>query len=103
MPRGKPKRAVPLERYTAMSQREVGRALGISSVRVSQIERSAFKKIRAAFEREGFEIREPVYRFSHNVLRFVSEREREEWLFKILLADCDLSEAPLARLWKAQV
>ena len=42
----KPKRLVPLERYTVMSQREVGVKLGISAMRVCQIEKRALEKIK---------------------------------------------------------
>lgn len=42
------KSAVPIERYTAMSQAEAGRRLGISAMRVCQIEKAAFAKIRMA-------------------------------------------------------
>jgi Sigma-70, region 4 len=42
------KSAVPIERYTAMSQAEVGKRLGISAMRVCQIEKAAFAKIRMA-------------------------------------------------------
>ena len=44
MPRTK--REVPIDRYTAMSQAEVGKRLGISAMRVCQIEKKAFAKIR---------------------------------------------------------
>lgn len=103
MPSGKTRQAVLIERYTAMSQIEVARVLKISQERVGQIERSALKKLRAAFEKEGYEVRQQAIPLAHNLLRMLSAREREEWLFRILLADCDLSEAPLARLWKVQI
>ena len=105
MPSGRAKQAVPLERYTVMSTREVGRALGISSVRVSQIERSAFKKIRAAFAARGYEEPKPSPRptitFNHNLLKLISEWERERWLHRILV-DCDLNDSELARRWQEQ-
>lgn len=44
MPRQK--RETPLERLTVMSQAEVARHLGISTMRVCQLERRAFRKIR---------------------------------------------------------
>jgi DNA-directed RNA polymerase sigma subunit (sigma70/sigma32) len=47
MPRTK--REVPIERYTVMTMAEVGRALGVTPQRVSQIEKSALRKIRLAF------------------------------------------------------
>lgn len=49
------KQAVPLERYTVMSQAEVGKKLGISAMRVCQLEKSAFKKLKKEF-RERCEI-----------------------------------------------
>ena len=52
MPRTK--QAVPLERYTVMSQAEVARTLGISTMRVCQLEKSAMKKIAEAMQ-ERFE------------------------------------------------
>lgn len=51
MPRTKSE--MPIERLAAMSQAEVAAAIGVSIVRVSQLERSALKKIRAEFERRG--------------------------------------------------
>jgi DNA-directed RNA polymerase sigma subunit (sigma70/sigma32) len=44
MPRQKSE--TPIERLTVMSQAEVGRCLGITAMRVCQIERKAFQKIR---------------------------------------------------------
>ncbi|MBZ5700275.1 MAG: hypothetical protein LAN84_00350 [Acidobacteriia bacterium] len=46
MPRRKT--AVPIERYTVMSQAAVGERLGLSAMRVCQIEKAAFAKIRIA-------------------------------------------------------
>jgi transcriptional regulator with XRE-family HTH domain len=99
MPR--PRHEISLQQLTVMTQREVALHLGISTMRVSQLERSAFKKIRAAFEQQGYEVRKPII-FNHKLLKLVSELERERWLYRILLVDCDLSETKLARLWQAQ-
>ncbi len=70
-----------LQQLTVMSQEEVGRAMGLTAMRVSQLERSAFKKLRAAFKEQGYELREPAKPFP---------------------ADCDLNESPVARNWRAQ-
>lgn len=53
MPR--PKREVPLDRYTVMTMKEVAKVLGVTAQRVSQIEKSAMRKIEAAFR--GMRIR----------------------------------------------
>lgn len=100
MPR--PKRAVPIDRYVVMTQAQVGAKLGLSAMRVSQLERSAFKKIRAAFKEQGYEIREPAIPKVNSALRFLAQREREEWMWRLLLTDCDTNDSPIARLWKAQ-
>jgi predicted DNA-binding protein (UPF0251 family) len=47
MPRTKSE--TPIERLTVMSQAEVGQRLGISAMRVCQIEKAAFKKIKQVF------------------------------------------------------
>ncbi len=44
MPR--PKRAVPIERYTAMSLAQVSEQLGLTPMRIWQIEQKALEKIR---------------------------------------------------------
>jgi hypothetical protein len=41
----RPKRPIPLERLTVMTMAEVGARLGITAQRVSQLEKSAFRKI----------------------------------------------------------
>lgn len=47
MPRKK--KSVPIERYTVKTLAEVGREMGISAMRVQQLQDSAFKKIRSGF------------------------------------------------------
>ena len=47
MPR--PKREVPLDRYTVKTMREVAAELGCSAQAVSQVERRAFRKLKQAF------------------------------------------------------
>ncbi len=91
-----------LQQLTVMSQEEVGRAMGLTAMRVSQLERSAFKKLRAAFKEQGYELREPAKPFPHGTLRLLAKQEREEWMWRLLLADCDLNESPVARNWRAQ-
>jgi transcriptional regulator len=51
MPR--PKGSGEIQRLTVMTQAEVARALGISTMRVCQLERSALAKLRVAFEHIG--------------------------------------------------
>lgn len=54
MPR--PKRQfgkLPIERYVVMSQAEVGRRLGLSAMRICQIERTALAKLRTEFKKAG--------------------------------------------------
>jgi DNA-directed RNA polymerase sigma subunit (sigma70/sigma32) len=47
MPR--PKREVPLDRYTVKTMREVAAELGCSAQAISDVEQRAMKKLRAAF------------------------------------------------------
>lgn len=47
MPR--PKRDIPIERLTTATLEEVARELGVSAMRVCQIEKVALAKLRAAF------------------------------------------------------
>jgi hypothetical protein len=91
-----------LQRLTVRSQQEVGRLMGISTMRVCQLEKSALKKLRAAFEQQGYELREPAISLPNELTRLLAQWEREEWLYRILLADCDHNESALARLWSAQ-
>ena len=50
MPRTKA--TYPIERLTVMTQAEVARCLGISTMRVCQLERSALAKLKIAFQKE---------------------------------------------------
>lgn len=100
MPRSK--HAVPIERFTVRSQEEVGRALGITAMRVCQLEKSALRKLRAAFETQGFEQREPARPFPHGIFSLLAQQEREQWMWFIMQSDCDLSESKSASKWKAQ-
>lgn len=47
MPR--PKRDIPIERLTAATLEEIARELGVSAMRVCQIERLALKKLEREF------------------------------------------------------
>jgi DNA-directed RNA polymerase sigma subunit (sigma70/sigma32) len=49
----RPKRDVPIDRYVVRTMAEVGEELGITAQRVSQIEKSAFAKIKKEFERRN--------------------------------------------------
>ncbi len=52
---------VPIEQCTVMTQREVARVLGISQMRVCQIEKTALAKLRLAFLRLGICCSETPY------------------------------------------
>lgn len=91
-----------IERYTQRTQQEVADALGITPQRVGQLEKSAFAKLRAAFLARGVSQREPAKPFPHGVLMYLAQTEREAWLWRLMTADCDLSESRLARDWKIQ-
>jgi transcriptional regulator with XRE-family HTH domain len=91
-----------VEALAALTQEEVARAMGITTQRVGQLEKSALKKLRAAFEKRGFEQREPTKPFPHGVMMLLAQAEREEWSWERMLADCDLNESPVARDWRAQ-
>lgn len=49
MPRRKA--AVPIERYTVMTFAQVGKKLGLSAMRICQIEKQAMDKIRREWKR----------------------------------------------------
>ncbi len=51
MPR--PKRAVPIDRYVSMSLAQVAEKLGLTPMRVWQIEQQALEKIRQEFIARG--------------------------------------------------
>jgi DNA-directed RNA polymerase sigma subunit (sigma70/sigma32) len=59
MPR--PKREVPLDRYTVRTMREVAKELGCSAQAVSQVEKRALRKLRVAFVERGIISREGRY------------------------------------------
>lgn len=103
MPRTK--RSEPIERLVAMPLAEIAKVLGITTMRVHQIEKEALAKIRAEFERAAqfTPCREDFY-YSYDVAGVaLSRAAREGWLWYIKLVDCDLSDGELARSWRANV
>lgn len=101
MPRVK-RNGQPIDRYTVMTQAQVGARLGISTMRVCQLEKSALRKLRLAFEEQGYELRQLPVLVQNNALVAIARHEREQWMWRLLLADCDLNDSPVARSWKAQ-
>lgn len=61
MPRGRPKREVPIDRYVVKTQREVAAELGCTPQDVNCVEQRAFRKLREAFVRARVVTREGRY------------------------------------------
>ena len=66
-----------IQKYAVRSQAEVGAALGISAMRVCQIEKAALKKLRTAFEQWSAPPTASIP-IPHHVLHSVLEREQDD-------------------------
>jgi len=84
------KKTVSAETYAARTMAEVARELGVTPQRVSQLERSALAKLRAAFSELTLEEKFPEPNYQLALTRALSRHDREAWLWKTMMEDAGL-------------